>query len=384
MNDLQRNYDFLVVGAGMAGASIGAELAVHGSVLVIEMEDQPGYHATGRSVAFWAETYGGPGVQPLTSASGPLLLNPPKDFSDTSFLSARGALHIGTQADVAKRQAMIDSFAGAGVGFASLDRGEIETRITGLRPEYTIGLAEPSTSDIDVAALHGAYLAQLRRRGGAVRTHCALVRAAQDAGGRWQVETSAGICSAGLIINAAGAWADDVARACGVRPMGISPLQRTVVQLRTDPAAAADTPIIMDLALNFYFKPVGQGRIWLSPHDETPMPPGDAAPEDLDVAIAIDRFEHVVDWQVEAVERKWAGLRSFSPDRLPVYGHDVRVPGFFWFAGQGGFGIQTAPAAARLACALVLGTEPDAAVAHINAAAYSPARFEQGMIRPER
>lgn len=376
MNDLQRKYDFLVVGAGMAGASIGAELAAHGSVLVIEMEDQPGYHATGRSVAFWAETYGGPGVQPLTSASGPLLLTPDKDFSDASFLSPRGALHIGTDADAGKRQEMIDNFAGAGVEFAPLDRADLDARIAGLRPQYTIGLAEPSTSDIDVAALHGAYLAQLRKRGGELWTHCALVSAAQHADGIWQVETSGASCSAGLIINAAGAWADDVARACGVRPMGICPLQRTVVQLRTDPAAGADTPIIVDLALNFYFKPVGQGRIWLSPHDETPMPPGDAAPEELDVAIAIDRFEHVVDWRVEAVERKWAGLRSFSPDRLPVYGHDVRVPGFFWFAGQGGFGIQTAPAAARLGCGLVLGTEPDAAVAHINATPYSPARFE--------
>ncbi|MEO8724411.1 MAG: FAD-binding oxidoreductase, partial [Sphingobium sp.] len=172
-----------------------------------------------------------------------------------------------------------------------------------------------------------------------------------------------------------GAWADEVARFSGARPIGITPLQRTVVQLRTDQPTDITDPIIVDLALNFYFKAVGQDRLWLSPHDEIPVPPGDAAPEELDVAIAIDRFEHVVDWRIAAVERKWAGLRSFAPDRLPIYGFDVRVPNFFWFAGQGGFGIQTAPAAARLAAALVTGSSPDAAVAHIDGSAYAPARF---------
>jgi D-arginine dehydrogenase len=377
MTDTHQRYDFLVVGAGMAGASIGAELAGYGSVLVIEMEDQPGYHATGRSVAFWAETYGGPGVQPLTSASGPLLRNPDPAFSDQSFLSPRGALHIGTSADGGARDHMVDSFAGAGVEFHRLDAGELGQRIAGLRPEYSIGLAEPSTSDIDAAALHAAYLSLLRRRGGAVITRAALQGAERGPGGDWRVTTAAGVFSAGIIVNAAGAWADEVARVSGVNPVGITPLQRTVVQLRTNQAADVADPIIVDLALNFYFKAVGQGRIWLSPHDEKPMPPGDAAPEELDVAIAIDRFEHVVDWRIEAVERKWAGLRSFAPDRLPVYGFDGRSPGFFWFAGQGGFGIQTAPAAARLGAALVTGSSPDAAVSHIDVSAYAPGRFDE-------
>ncbi|MEO8722630.1 MAG: FAD-dependent oxidoreductase, partial [Sphingobium sp.] len=205
MTELQRKYDFLVVGAGMAGASIGAELAAHGSVLVIEMEDQPGYHATGRSVAFWTETYGGPGVQPLTSASGPLLHNPDPAFSDMSFLSPRGTLHIGTQAEVDAREQMIDSFAGAGVEFHRLDEQALHTRIAGLCPEYSIGLAEPSTSDIDVAALHAAYLALLRRRGGDVITRSALQGAERISGGDWQVTTTGGIFAAGLLINAAGA-----------------------------------------------------------------------------------------------------------------------------------------------------------------------------------
>jgi len=151
-------------------------------------------------------------------------------------------------------------------------------------------------------------------------------------------------------------------------------LRRTVAQLRTDPAPPAELPLVLDLTGQFYFKPE-HGRLWLSPHDETPSPPCDAAPEELDVAVAIDRFQQVVDWQVAAVERKWAGLRSFAPDRRPVYGYDPHRDGFFWFAGQGGYGIQTAPAAARLAAQLLLGQSRDAMTERLDAALYSPARF---------
>lgn len=373
-SDIAR-YDFIIVGGGMAGASIGAELSAHGSVLVLEMEDQPGYHATGRSVAFWAETYGGPLVQPLTSASGPLLARPDPAFSATPFLSPRGALHIGTAKDAGARQGMIDSFAGAGVEFHVADRAEIARTLPGVRADYVLGLAEPSTADIEVAALHGAYIARLRRAGGELRTRAALIAATREGAAGWRVETREGVFGAAMLVNAAGAWADEVARACGVRPLGIAPLRRTVVQLRTEPGAPDDLPVIMDLALNFYFRAIGQGRIWLSPHDETPSAAIDAAPEELDVAIAIDRFEHVVDWRIAAIEHKWAGLRSFAPDRRPVYGRDARVGDFFWFAGQGGFGIQTAPAAALLGAAVATGSPLPAALAGLDPALYAPARF---------
>jgi D-arginine dehydrogenase len=176
------------------------------------------------------------------------------------------------------------------------------------------------------------------------------------------------------VVDAAGAWADEVAAMAGVRPIGIMPLRRTIAQLRTDPAPPADLPLVLDINSQFYFKPE-HGKLWLSPEEETPTPPCDAAPEEIDVAIAIDRFEKVVDWRIEAVERKWAGLRSFAPDRLPVYGFDPRQEGFFWFAGQGGFGIQTAPAAARLAAQLLLGHPRDAMTEGLVAALYDPARF---------
>jgi D-arginine dehydrogenase len=165
-----------------------------------------------------------------------------------------------------------------------------------------------------------------------------------------------------------------VAELAGARALGIQPLRRTVAQLRTAPTPPADLPLVLDISGEFYFKPE-HGKLWLSPHDETPCAPCDAAPEELDVALAIDRFERVVDWRIETVEHKWSGLRSFAPDRLPVYGYDGRVPGFFWFAGQGGFGIQTAPAAARLGAQLLLDLPRDEMTEGLSPALYAPERF---------
>ena len=173
-----------------------------------------------------------------------------------------------------------------------------------------------------------------------------------------------------VLVNAAGAWADEVALIAGVSPLGIAPLRRTMVQLRIAPEAPASLPLVLDIAESFYFKPEA-GRLWLSPHDESPSPPCDAAPEEIDIATAIARLESVVDWQVERVEHKWAGLRSFAPDRLPVFGFDSSLPEFFWFAGQGGFGIQTAPAAARLAVRLLMGEVGG----EVDPVPYSPVRF---------
>ena len=368
------DYDIIIIGGGMAGASLGAEVAAHARVLVLEMEEIPGYHATGRSVSFWQESYGGPAVQPLTSASGPLLRNPDPSFSETSFLTPRGALHIGRERDQALRADFLSAYANAGIRMDVRERAEIAKYVPGLRTEWTLGIAEPSTADIDTTALHSAYLRQLGQRGGVVKTGTGLL-SAKHLQASWLVDTGEGQYRCQTLFNAAGAWADDVAQRCGVAPMGITPLQRTVVQLRTALDIPTDLPLILDLNGTFYFKPVGNGRIWLSPHDEEPRMPGDAAPEELAVATAISRLQHVVDWPILAVERKWAGLRSFAPDRLPIYGYDAHNADFFWFAGQGGFGIQTSPAAAQLGAALLLRHPPNDCVAGIDAASYAPARF---------
>lgn len=367
--------DIVVVGGGIAGASLAAELSADADVVLLEAEDQPGVHATGRSAAFWSETYGGPGVQPLTSASGPFLHAPPPKFSERSFLSSRGAVHLARAAAVARLDALQDDFADSHVALSRLTPAGLAETIPGLRSDWANGVAEPQCSDIDVAALHAAYLAMFKRRGGRLLTAARVSRAERSRYG-WAVTTADRSIACGTLVNAAGAWADELARIAGIRPLGIRAYRRTIVQLRVDPPAPADLPLVIDIEGGFYFKGEAGGRIWLSPHDETPCPAGDAAPEELDVALAIHRLQLVVDWRVERVERSWAGLRSFAPDRLPVYGHDPSAPGFFWCAGQGGFGIQTAPAAAKLARALLLGTALHPMVAHIDARAYLPARFD--------
>lgn len=366
-------YDVAIVGAGMAGASLAAEIAGDVSVILLEAEAQPGYHSTGRSAAFWSETYGGPLVQPLTAASGPFLATPPADFSEHGFLYPRGALHIARAEGRHAVQAVRHEFAGSGVTLEAASREGLATAIPGLRPDWDFGLSEPSCADIDVAGLHAAYLRRARRLGAELATDARVTAARHD--GSWWIETTAGRLETRLLVNAAGAWADPVAVLAGVVPLGIRPYRRTIAQLRVDPPAPAALPLVIDALGRFYFKPEAGGRIWLSPHDETPCEPGDCAAEEIDVAIAIDRLESVVDWRVERVERSWAGLRSFAPDRLPVYGFDLHQPAFFWFAGQGGFGIQTAPAAAKLAAGLLLGRAADPLAAGIDPAPYAPARF---------
>jgi len=362
-----RGYDIAVIGAGMAGASLAAELAPHASVVICEAEDLPGYHSTGRSAAFWEECYGGPDVVPLTLASGSYL-------RELGMLSARGALYVAREEDEAKVDAFMARFAGSGVHIEKLARDRLAERLPGVRSGWAWAISEPACADIDVAALHQHYLARARQGGAELRLSAGL-EAAEREGAGWRLCFARGDeARARVLVNAAGAWADELAALAGARALGIGPLRRTVAQLRTDPPPPRGLPLVLDLSGQFYFKPEN-GRLWLSPHDETPCAPCDAAAEELDVAIAIDRFQQVVDWRIEAVERKWAGLRSFAPDRLPVYGYDAVRDGFFWFAGQGGFGIQTAPAAARLAAQLLLGLARDAMTESLDAALYAPARL---------
>ncbi len=358
--------DIAIVGAGMAGASLAAEIGDAARVVLIEGEAQPGYHSTGRSAAFWSETYGGPAVQPLTSASFAYL-------DGNGFLSDRSAIHLAAPGGMDRIERLKDRLGGV-VQLDRLGPDALARHIPGLRPGFSGGLAEPSCRDIDVAGLHAHYLARARAAGTTLLTDARLIGATRE-GSSWRIMTSAGEVRAAILVDAAGAWADEVAALAGARTIGITPFRRTMIQLQVDPAAGADLPLVMDAEERFYFKPEAGGRIWLSPHDETPTAPCDAAPDEIDIAVAIDRFEHVVDWRVIRREHAWAGLRSFTPDRVPVYGFDDAMPGFFWFAGQGGFGIQTAPAAAMIAGALLLGRPMPDAVGAIDAERYGPRRF---------
>lgn len=360
------HWDVVIVGGGIAGASLGAHVAGKRRSLIIEAETHCGYHSTGRSAAFWLESYGGPKVAQLTAASRDFLAAPPADFSESGFLHTRGALHISREgwADLPDR-----------VEVRRIERSELERLVPGILRDWRFATLEPGCADIEVAALHGAYLRQFKRRGGEVATDARLSRA-RFADGQWKVGLESGTeLSASILVDAGGAWADDVAIRCNVRPLGIAPKRRTMVQLRVGRSGLRDLPLIDDSAGTFYFKGEGDCSVWLSPHDEIATDPCDAAPEEIDVATAIDRFERVVDWPIERVERSWAGLRSFAPDRLPVYGFAPEQPAFFWCAGQGGFGIQSAPAAAAMAAADLLGEVPDPSVAHIDPAIFGPARF---------
>jgi D-arginine dehydrogenase len=213
------------------------------------------------------------------------------------------------------------------------------------------------------------------KRAGASLATRATLDGARRVGQGWEVRVGTETVHADIVVNAAGAWADPVAARCGVKAVGIQPYRRTVVQLRLDRPIPASLPLVIHVGGSFYFKGESEGRVWLSPHDETPSEPCDAAPEDLDVALAIDRMQQVVDWPIAAVERKWAGLRSFAPDRIPVFGADSQVPGFFWCAGQGGFGIQTSPAIGALLAAELGAPAPQGAIGRVDPAPFAPSRF---------
>ena len=366
--------DVLIVGAGIAGASLAASLAPWRQVVLVEAEDMPGYHATGRSAAFWHESYGGPGVQPLSTASFAMLAQPPAAFSERGFLSPRAALNIARRGDAAAVDAFTAQFAARGVAIERVGQAAIAALVPGIRPDWSEAAYEGACSDIDVGALHAAYLRAATRAGARLVTRARLSSARREAGG-WRVTIGGDTVRAAVIVNAAGAWADEVAVLCGAAPVGIRPYRRTVAQVRLDFPVPAGLPLVIHIGGTFYFKGAGEGRIWLSPHDETPSPPCDVAPDELDVALAIDRLQAVVDWPVAAVERKWAGLRSFAPDRLPLFGADARQPGFIWCAGQGGFGIQTSPAIGALLAAQLGAPMPEGPIGAIDPAPYAPSRF---------
>lgn len=352
--------DFLVVGAGMAGASAGYELASRGSVLLVEREGQPGYHSTGRSAALYTRTYGHPVVRAMTAASWSFYSAPPAGFADAPLLTPRGVLLIGR----ADQEAALAAAHAEGRALAPtierLDRAATLARAPMLREDYAVGAVwEPDAMDMDVHAIHQGYLRGLRARGGRLATD-AGVTAIGRRGDLWVVETAAGIFAAPVLVNAAGAWADVVAGLAGVRPIGLVPKRRTAILF--DPVFGTPSeagglggwPMVIDVEETFYFKP-DAGRLLASPADQTPVEPCDAQPEEWDVAVTVERITTAARFEVRRIAHKWAGLRSFVADKVPVVGFDPEAPGFFWLAGQGGYGIQTAPAMGRSAAALATG-----------------------------
>ena len=364
--------DFLVCGAGIAGASIAAELAPHGTVAILEREDIAGYHTTGRSAALYIPSYGNPVIRGLTAASRAFFDAPPAGFVDHPILTPRGCLHIADEARAAALEDLAEELAATGVEILRLTGAEARAKVGVLRPEAVFaGVFEPEAADIDVAALHGGYLRLARQRGAEVRLSAGLAGLAR-AGDLWRARLADGEeFEARVLVNAAGAWGDVVAVMAGAAPVGLEPKRRTAMILEPPPGFDITAwPAVIDVDEQFYFKPEA-GMILATPADETPSDPVDAAPDEMDIAVCIDRLQAAADIPVRRIVRSWAGLRTFAPDRTPVFGYDPGVPGFFWYVGQGGYGMQMAPAAAALGADLALGR----AVPPARVAAVSPSRF---------
>ncbi len=370
-------FDFLIVGAGMAGASAGYALAAQARVLILEQEDQPGYHTTGRSAALYAETYGNATVRALTTGGKGFYLNPPPGFAAHPLLLPRGVVFVGRADQRASLDAFLEEVSGLRSNIRRIAATEVETQVPVFRRGYVAdAVLDPDAMDIDVHGLHQGYLKGLKARGGQVVTD-AQVRGLSRHAGLWRVESKAGRFSARVVVNAAGAWADEIGALAGAQPIGLVPKRRTAIRFR--PPAGLDVtrwPTIIDADEQFYFRP-DAGQILASPADETPMPPCDVKPEDLDIAILVDRLEQAVTLPIPRIESRWAGLRSFVADKTPVVGYDDRIEDFFWLAGQGGYGIQTAPGISALVAALAR-REPvpsDLAALGVTQAALSPIRL---------
>lgn len=342
-----RQVDVVVIGAGIAGLSAGAELARDGSVLVLEREPAPAQHSTGRSAAAWIEGYGGPRISPFTRAGRAWFESAGDGRADHPLLTPRGLLMV----------------AAAGQGFHADDLAEPGTRHVPIdeavrlfpalrRDVFESAVYVPGVADLDTAGAVAAFRRALRERGGCLETSSPVLGLTR-ADGAWRVETPGGSIVAGSIVNAAGAWGDAVAALAGLPPIGLQPMRRTICLFPApDGLGHARWPMLADADEQFYLKPE-PGQFLASPADETPQPPGDPRPDILDVATALDRVREATTLEARSVSSSWAGLRTFAPDRGLVLGPDPREPGFIWCAGQGGFGMQTAPAVARAVVALM-------------------------------
>lgn len=375
------DFDVLVIGSGIAGASVAAMLSARVRVAVVERESAHGYHTTGRSAALYSPLYGPAPFRILTVASRDFLSHPPEGFAESPILTPRGVFNIATHAQIPVIETLAQEADALGIRNEMLTGAQARARCPVLRPDHVAAaLSEPDAMDIDVETLHQGYLRLARRHGADIRLD-AEVMGLDRAAGMWSARLKAGeTLRAPVVINASGAWADLTAEMAGATPLGVTPLKRTAFIIEAPPGVdIAAWPSIIEAEENFYFKPEA-GRLLVSPADETPSHPHDAWPEDLTIAECVERLQEAADIPVNRILRSWAGLRTFAPDRAPVIGFDPEVPGFFWLAGQGGYGVQSSAAAARAAAALTLGEDlpEDIRALGLKAADISPARFSRG------
>jgi D-arginine dehydrogenase len=380
MSSTETVADVIVIGGGIAGVSIGYELSKAVRVTVLEMESTLAYHTTGRSAATFLETYGGDQVRALTTASRAFFERPPELFEPV-LMTPRPLLQFAT----AGRGHVVDHMHAAVRALVPdaelLDEARCREAFTLLRPEVAErGIYEPRAMALDVAAIHQGYVRGARGNGTAIFRN-AKVATLERRAHSWTVTTADGHRhQAPVVVNAAGAWADVIAKAAGVAPVGLTPLRRTIFMV-TSPVGERSKgfPACSEVDQSFYVNPEG-AQFLCSPADETPCPPCDAKPDQLEIARAIDAINSATTIGARSVTASWAGLRSFVPDHQFVVGEESEAPGFHWLAGQGGYGIQTAPAAARLAAALVLGqpVPPDLVERGLDVTRLAPRRAVSG------
>jgi D-arginine dehydrogenase len=364
------SFDVVVIGAGIAGASAAAALAADHRVALVEAEDQAGYHSTGRSAAVWIQNYGPPDVRVLTGLSRGFFAAPPPGFAEHPLMHRRAVMFLAPP----EQRAALSAMLAEGIGLREIDVAAARALVPALRPDYAVAAAiEDDAFDMDVAAIHQGFLRQLRAAGGMVALRRRAGRIERGPGG-WQVTTADGTVFRSLVVvNAAGAWGDEVAAIAGVRRLGLVPCRRTAAIVDPSPHDVTDWPLVNDVGHTWYARAEARTRLMVSPADETPFEPQDIQPDEIDIAIGIDRMQQALAIDVRRVERSWAGLRTFTPDRSLAFGWDRAGDGFFWCVGQGGYGIQTSPAAGRLVADLVSGRHPGEAAAILPA--IDPRRF---------
>ncbi|MBN9462073.1 MAG: FAD-binding oxidoreductase [Burkholderiales bacterium] len=376
----EQRYDHVIVGAGIAGSSLAYRLAGHARVLVLEQEAQPGYHATGRSAAMFMASYGTQAIRALTRASRAFYERPPAGFADHPLMTPRGVIYLAGPDDAQRLAQTYDELSAAAPEVSRIEAHEILRRVPVLRPERILGgILEADAQDIDVHALHQGFLHGMRRQGGELRTRARLIQG-RRAGDHWRLTLAdGGVLLAGTVIDAAGAWADEVARACAVAPIGLEPRRRSAFTFDGPPDLDFHAwPVVCGIREDYYFKP-DAGQLLGSPANADPTVPHDVVPEELDIATGIHQIQEVSRMTIRRPRHTWAGLRSFVADGDLVIGWDVAVEGFFWLAAQGGYGIQTAAAASELAAALVLGgpLPGHLKLYGVEATAFSPARLRR-------
>jgi D-arginine dehydrogenase len=348
---MANSFDIIVIGAGIAGASVATHLAETKRVLILEMEDRPGFHTTGRSAATFEPNYGPPAMLAFTRASNSFFLKPPPGFTDGPLLVPRSSLFFEAEGQEAATEKLLDS----GSGLEELTETQAIKHFPVLRPGYAQRtFLDPHTGDLDVDLLHRGYLKLFKLRGGQLLNSASAETIAR-VGKSWQVTTPQGSFEAAILVNAAGAWGDVVAAKAGVKSVGLQPKRRSIGVIPVDDVpGAADFPMVTDVGETWYAKPQS-GKMMVSSADATLVDPHDAYADDMAIAEGIERLMNATTIEVNRLDHSWGGLRTFAPDGSPVIGYDPSTEGFFWLVGQGGYGIQSAPALSRTAAAMVLG-----------------------------